>query len=220
MQTIDFRVARPSWAGVRSGADRTDGLSRRTCRFPLSAKALLFAAIGIQGVLTLEVAHAQSGLAPSTAFIQAGWWKDTRVVTAGLTWEWGNSWSLGRGRLGGHWELSASRWSYPSMDGRREAWLGQVGIVPTFRYRWNDGTSPWFVEAGIGVSWTTTLYQTQHKRFSTTFNFADHVGFGWNFGPSREHELSLRLEHFSNAGIKHPNPGQNLVELRYSFAFR
>ena len=33
------------------------------------------------------------------------------------------------------------------------------------------------------------------------------------------HELALRVQHYSNAGIRHPNPGENFVQLRGSFAF-
>ena len=36
-----------------------------------------------------------------------------------------------------------------------------------------------------------------------------------SFGARGEHEVSLRLQHFSNAGIKHPNPGETFVRLRY-----
>ena len=32
-------------------------------------------------------------------------------------------------------------------------------------------------------------------------------------------EIVLRAEHFSNAGIKPPNPGQNFLELRYVHHF-
>lgn len=190
--------------------------SRQSARLKSACVSLFLAASTFLGGLTVKNASAQTTFKPSTVFLQAGEGEDTRAVTVGLTWDWDKSWSLGLGRLGGHWELSASRWSYPPMDGRREAWLGQVGVVPTLRYRWDEGMSTLFVEAGIGASWTTTLYQTQRKRFSTTFNFADHVGIGWTFGASREHEISLRIKHYSNAGIKRPNPGVNLLEIRYS----
>ena len=79
--------------------------------------------------------------------------------------------------------------------------------------------SPWFLEAGVGLSLTSVLYQTQAKRFSTRFNFGTHLGLGRNFGTRGEHELSLRVEHFSNAGIRHPNPGENFVQLRYVYRF-
>jgi hypothetical protein len=167
----------------------------------------------------VDLAAAQSSLAPSAVFVQAGTWIDTHELTAGLAWDWGRRWPLAGGQISGYWELSMSVWSYPSMDGRREAWLGQVGAVPTFRWRPADGASPWFAELGIGASLMTTVYETRRKRFSTSFNFADHIGVGRSFGAASEHELSLRIEHFSNAGIKHPNPGQNFVALRYTYRF-
>jgi lipid A 3-O-deacylase len=95
-----------------------------------------------------------------------------------------------------------------------------VGLVPTFRYCDAEGTSPWFVEFGIRASLTTTVYETRGKRFSTSFNFTNRVGVGRNFGASGQHELSLHVEHFSNAGIKRPNPGENFAQLRYSYRFR
>jgi len=63
------------------------------------------------------------------------------------------------------------------------------------------------------------VYRHSDKHFSTSFNFGDHVGVGYSFGAAKKNEIALRLEHFSNAGIKHPNPGQNFVELRYVHHF-
>jgi lipid A 3-O-deacylase len=45
------------------------------------------------------------------------------------------------------------------------------------------------------------------------------VGFGRSLDAQQHHELSLRLQHFSNADIKRPNPGENFVQLRYAVAF-
>jgi len=80
---------------------------------------------------------------------------------------------------------------------------------------WN----PWFVEGGIGATVTSSVYRNFDKHFSTAFNSGDHVGVGYAFGAARKNEIALRAEHFSNAGIKHPNPGQNFVELRYVHHF-
>ncbi len=77
----------------------------------------------------------------------------------------------------------------------------------------------WFLEGGIGASITTNVYETDGKRFSTRFNFGDHVAFGVLLGKSMEHEVTMRIEHFSNAGIKHPNPGANFFQIRYSRRF-
>jgi lipid A 3-O-deacylase len=82
------------------------------------------------------------------------------------------------------------------------------------------GASPWFAEAGVDLSITSSLYETAGKRFSTRFNFGNHLGAGRNFGARREHEVVPRVEHFSNAGIKHPNPGENFFQVRYAYRFR
>ena len=78
---------------------------------------------------------------------------------------------------------------------------------------------PWFVEAGLGGYVSSKLYESRDKRFSTAFNFGTHIGVGYLFGEQLKNEISLRLEHHSNAGIKHPNPGDNFLQLRYARRF-
>jgi hypothetical protein len=115
----------------------------------------------------------------------------------------------------GYWEASASQWSYPGADGHGTAGLGQFGLIPVLRYRALAGSSPWFAELGVGATVTTVGYASEGKRFSTRFNFGDHLALGRSFGPGGEHELALRVEHFSNADIREPNPGATFVQLRY-----
>jgi lipid A 3-O-deacylase len=184
-------------------------------RFPIGRTILLFAM-----ACNHQAAKAQTSLIPNAAFVEAGTWGSTHEVAAGLIWDWERRWPVGSGSLTGYWEASLSEWSYPSMDGRRSATLGQVGLIPVFRYRFSDEPATWFAEVGIGVTLMTTVYETQRKRFSTAFNFGDHIAIGRSFGESGRHELALRLEHFSNAGISEPNPGQNFVQLRYTYRFR
>ncbi len=62
--------------------------------------------------------------------------------------------------------------------------------------------------AGIGLTLMSRIYRTDDRRFATRFNFGDHLALGFDFGAQREHDLALRLEHFSNGGIKHPNPAR------------
>jgi lipid A 3-O-deacylase len=176
-------------------------------------------ALGILCALHSTLCSGQSVLDPSACFVQLGTAKDTHQLSSGLAWDWTPKWPLLGGEVTGYWELSVSGWSYPSMDGRQQAWLGQLGVVPTFRYMPLFGRSDWFAEIGVGAAATTRLYQTNQKRFSTRFNFADHIAVGLRFGAAREHELALRLRHFSNAGIKQPNPGENFVEVRYVHRF-
>lgn len=196
-------------SGVAGRRSLVDGLERHLVRVVM----------GLACVAPLAPSIAQPVFSPSAAFVQLGTAGDTHQFSVGLIKDWDERWSFANGRVTGYWELSLSQWSYPSVDGRRQAWLGQIGVVPTFRYGPVFGRSEWFAEIGVGVSATTTLYQTQRRRFSTSFNFADHIAVGNTFGVSHEHELSLRFRHFSNAGIKRPNPGENFLELRYAHRF-
>jgi len=45
------------------------------------------------------------------------------------------------------------------------------------------------------------------------------VGIGRRFGDRGRHEISMRVEHFSNGSIKKPNPGENFLQLRYTRYF-
>ena len=153
--------------------------------------------------------------APDAFFVQAGTAGSTHEASAGLVWDW-KGWPLSESSsLTAHWELALSRWSYREAEVRKSAWLLQVAAIPVVRWRPNAGSSAWFVQGGIGATLTSRRYETDQKNFSTRFNFGDHLALGRSFGPRREREIALRLEHFSNAGIKHPNPGENFFELRY-----
>jgi lipid A 3-O-deacylase len=187
---------------------------------PLRNHAASFTAL--LWLLLSNPAHATDAgfIAPDAAFAQIGAADTTYGVTAGLNWNWGREFELGSARISGYWEASVSQWSYPSADVRRTAGLVQLGLIPVFRWRPAQGASPWFAEVGIGATLTTVAYQTDRKRFSTRFNFGDHLAVGRSFGLMRAHELSLRFEHFSNAGIKQPNPGESFVQLRYLYKLK
>ncbi|MDM0001069.1 acyloxyacyl hydrolase [Variovorax sp. J22P240] len=155
----------------------------------------------------------------NSAYVQAGAGDDVASATIGVTWDlpWRleNDWGLWEGYLDfslGRWRISRSAaWS-----GRHE--VTQVGITPVIRLR-PRGWSHFFFEAGIGANWIFPIYGNGSRRFSTAFNFGDHLALGWQFGAALEQEVTLRLQHFSNAGIKHPNPGENFVQLRYAYRF-
>lgn len=121
------------------------------------------------------------------------------------------------GRLSLAVDAYVSYWHADALPGERES-FGQVGIVPMFRWRFDQGRSPWFVEAGVGASYLTQGYRTQTKTFGTRWNFSDHLGVGLNLGDQRRHELGLYVKHVSNAGLSHPNPGETFYLLRYGYA--
>jgi lipid A 3-O-deacylase len=159
-----------------------------------------------------------AALAPSAVFTQFGTADEVNAFTAGAMWNLRGDptkspWSV-------YLEASASRWSTRDGHPAEHGVLAQFAAIPVLRYHFDDGGSPWFVEGGIGATVTSSVYRSGQKRFSTAFNFGDHLGVGYAFGTTRRHEIVLRTEHFSNAGIEHPNPGQNFLQLRYAYHFR
>lgn len=165
-------------------------------------------------------ALAQDAFQGPSLYVQAYWAEHgTDALTVGGTLPW-SGWSqpLWGGELRGHWDIYLSRWSFNAAPGRSDN-LTLLGITPTLRLRPDAGRSAWFWEAGIGGTLSSRRYITDHKEFSTRFNFASHLGLGLNFGAQRQHELLVRVQHVSNAGIKHPNPGENFVQLRYALHF-
>ncbi|QEA12886.1 acyloxyacyl hydrolase [Comamonas flocculans] len=138
----------------------------------------------------------------------------THILTLGTTLPWHTSgWQLGSGALSGHWDAYASYWNYRGVQ-RSGLWL--LGLTPVLRWTPDGGRSAWFVQAGIGVTLMDHLYEKPGKSFSTAFNFASHLGVGLRLGEHRQQELMLSVQHISNARIKRPNPGINLVQLRYA----
>lgn len=164
------------------------------------------------------VPAAAEGLRPAGYFVQGGI-AEGRIgsATVGLTWPWAWKAGLLGIEVGGVTEAYIGHWNAPSERGRRG--FTQVGMVPMFRFRPEQGRSPWFAEAGVGVSAMDQHFVTRDKQFTTSFNFVDVIGVGRSFGAGGAQELGLRLQHVSNAGIRVPNPGQNFLQLRYSSAF-
>jgi lipid A 3-O-deacylase len=179
-------------------------------RFPL---ALLASLLGL----------AQPALAadwrPDGVFVEAGA-GDHRAgeATVGVMWAWDFRKAFWGGELTADTEVFASHWSARASEGRRESYT-LVGVQPLLRYRFSQGRSPWFAEAGIGVSVMDNAYNTPAKRQATRFNFYDSIAVGRNFGLNNKHEVSLRLTHLSNADIKKPNPGEEFLALRYALRF-
>jgi lipid A 3-O-deacylase len=94
----------------------------------------------------------------------------------------------------------------------------QVTLAPVVRYSFGEARLV-FLEVGAGASIITPHYHDRERTFSTTFNFDDHAALGFRFGERAANELSVRVEHFSNAGIRNPNPGIDFAQIRFARHF-
>lgn len=154
---------------------------------------------------------------PDAVFAQAGTGEHVDSVAIGAMWDWDWRRHYAAGLLTGYTELSLGGWRATSAPD--DVYSRQFGITPVLRLYPRGTADSWFVEAGIGANLISPRYENGSRKFSTAFNFGDHVGVGRRFGPRGEHEISLRVQHFSNCGYREPNPGENFVQLRYANRF-
>ena len=139
--------------------------------------------------------------------------RDVKVIALGLTRDLHLFGSTAASPWSIYGEVVVGQWFVHDRSDEPRGNYAQFGVEPVLRRAFAGGP---FVEAGIGLDAITPRYRDGERRFSTKFNFADHVAIGVRFGAVRENEVSLRVEHFSNGGIRSPNPGQNFLELRYA----
>jgi lipid A 3-O-deacylase len=108
--------------------------------------------------------------------------------------------------LVGYWEFSGAVW-----DNRDES-VADVSVTPVFRL----ARSSVYVEGAIGFHLVST-HISAHRTFSTVYQFGEHLGAGYRFGPARRYDLGLRVQHISNGGLSQPNPGINFVLMRFQY---
>jgi hypothetical protein len=153
---------------------------------------------------------------PDAAFAQMGGGAHVLSLTLGASWDWHWKHRLPGGLLTARTDVEVGRWRTSGCECGGN--FTRAGITPVLRLGL-DAAPRWFVEAGVGANAIWPLYRNGSRRFSTTLNFGDLIAVGRSFGGADRNEISLRFEHFSNAGIKNPNPGENFVQMRYTWRF-
>ncbi len=142
----------------------------------------------------------------------------TDLAAVGVMLPWTTFEATRAGPWSSYLDVFASAWQAPRLDDGHGNYL-QIGAMAMGRYRFDGGNSPWFAEGGVGVTLMNHVFRTPDRQFSTAFQFTEALGVGRSFGQRGEHEVSLRVQHFSNAGIKEPNPGETFLKLRYAYRF-
>ncbi|CAL94345.1 acyloxyacyl hydrolase [Azoarcus olearius] len=111
----------------------------------------------------------------------------------------------------GGWRITASPELQINQHRHEGDKLVQGGAFATFRFEPPMQTIRPYLELGLGAH-VFSRNDLGSKEFSTRFQFGELVGAGFSWGgeaPGGRGEtwLGARLMHYSNAGIKHPNPG-------------
>ncbi len=165
-----------------------------------------------------QMAHALD-LTPDSASLELGTGNKSQLVRAATQWDWGTKWWQSNGtHIGGYWDLSLAEFrqnKYQNIEDQTKNFT-DIGFTPVFRFQ-KDDKKGLYAEAGVGVHLMSHLYDNNGRRFSTAFEFGDHVGFGYVFNNGLD--LGLRVQHFSNGSIKEPNNGANFAVLRTAYRF-
>jgi len=143
----------------------------------------------------------------------------TDMLGVGVVVPWAPFEVLRDGPFSLNGDFFVSHWRAPNAGNTENQSYTQIGAVANLRYRFDGGASPWFTEVGLGATVLDGIYRTPSREFSTRFQFTEFLGVGRSFGQRGEHELSLRIQHVSNADIKQPNPGENFWRVRYLYRF-
>jgi hypothetical protein len=174
--------------------------------------------LALGGLLTMQAGFAAEPLADSAA-VEIGSGAKVQLIRFSAQKDWQKSWFASKDyHLSGYWDLNLAQWrgnAHQNVSGQKQN-ITVVGLTPVFRYERLDKRG-WFAEAGIGAAFFSELYNNDDNRLSTSFEFADHLGAGYVL--DNKWELSARLQHYSNGGIKQPNSGVNLFLVKAAYRF-
>lgn len=209
-----FAVAlrRPFVAGGGSspGADRVDTLppDADPHRLARGAGGALAGARAIGGVV-LAGAALSCAAEPGVA-LQGGRYDSVETVGLQVTLDdWFRA-ERGGWRVVGYPELQVNRHEHKGDK------LWQGGLFATFRVDPAHARMRPYLEAGLGAN-VFSRGNLGSKDFSTRFQFGELLGVGvaWggNTGGANETWVGVRFTHYSNAGIKKPNPGLEALQL-------
>lgn len=186
-----------------------------------NSKKALMHLLTLRALSLLLVALPGIALAASvdTASVEAGSGAKVQMVRFGVQKEWKNKYFQSNGsHVAAYWDFSIAQWrgtAHNNINGQHQH-ITDIGVTPTFRLR-NDSLKGWYAEAGIGYHLLSELYNNDSNRLSTAFQFGDHLGAGYVFDSGWE--LGMKIQHFSNGGIKKPNSGVNFFMLKLARPF-
>jgi lipid A 3-O-deacylase len=111
-----------------------------------------------------------------------------------------------------HAQFGASVWRVPDIRGTTRRL--DVNLTAIWR-----ADKPWgYLEAGFGGYLLSKTINTQDTRMPSAFEFGSHIGVGFRLG--EKSTLGVALQHLSNAGLKQPNGGIDLVLIQYTHSLR
>jgi lipid A 3-O-deacylase len=174
--------------------------------------SILVAAAALMGPVISSAAPPDES---NSVYGQYGQWDSARQAVIGVQSPWpihyqGDNWiTFWQGELGEWWTKK---------DGEHYTSSTEIAVGPVGRYYLNDSRNV-YAEGVANISFIAPRYWRDSEQEGTVFDFGGAMALGYKFGTALGNEISLRAEHFSNGGMKDPNPGRNFFQIRYAVAF-
>lgn len=110
--------------------------------------------------------------------------------------------------LPSHAQLGASLWRVPDIRGTTRRFDLNATAIWRIERGWG------YYEAGFGGYLLTKTINNDVNRVPSAFEFGSHIGVGLRVAAM--HSVGIGIQHLSNAGIKQPNGGIDLVLIQYT----
>ena len=178
----------------------------------MKLRKIRVACVAFAGWLVVGSAVAVDGIS-----IEVGQGDGANMGRVGIQWNLNQQWFKGeQWHVGSFWDLSLGQWTRDAVAGQNGD-ITEIGLTPSLRLQQNDGKGL-YAEGGIGFHLLSST-SLGPKRFSTSFQFGNHLGAGYRFGAKGAFDLGLRYQHLSNVSIKRPNNGINFTQVRVQYWF-
>ena len=168
--------------------------------------------------LALTAAHGAAQALDATS-LELAVGEKVKMVRFGAQWDLERRWFQSNGsHIGGYWDLSLAQWrgtQYQNIEGQTQN-ITSIGLTPVLRFQ-QDNKKGFYAEAGIGIHLLSELYDNDNNHLSTRFQFGDEVGVGYVF--NNKLDIGIKLQHFSNGGVKEPNDGIDFTSIRVRYIF-
>ena len=109
-----------------------------------------------------------------------------------------------------HVQFGGDVWRVPDLGGITRRLDLCVSAIWRNERRWG------YWEAGFGGYLLSKTINNEDTRMPSAFEFGSHLGIG--LALTKTQSLGIALQHLSNAGIKQPNGGIDLVLVQYTFS--
>jgi len=108
-------------------------------------------------------------------------------------------------------ELSHAHWNNQYFED-----IKTTTLTPSLKYNWQWQQQTLFLSFGIGVAYLTET-RFSSRRLGSNWLFEDKLSLGWDL--TKQHALSISVNHYSNANLASVNDGSTFIFFDYHYSW-